>query len=72
MKLRGIFPPLTTPFSDDGDIDLKRLRKNIERYNQTKLSGYVMNGSTGEPVLLSGMRSKSCGPRRATQPIRTK
>ncbi|MFZ0333653.1 MAG: dihydrodipicolinate synthase family protein [Candidatus Acidiferrales bacterium] len=53
MKLRGIFPPLTTPFSDDGDIDLKRLRKNIERYNQTKLSGYVMNGSTGESVLLS-------------------
>lgn len=52
MKLRGIFPPLTTPFSDNGDVDLKRLRKNVERYNQTKLSGYVMNGSTGESVLL--------------------
>ena len=52
MKLRGIFPPLTTPFSDNGDVDLKRLRKNLERYNQTKLSGYVMNGSTGESVLL--------------------
>ncbi|MGB6483605.1 MAG: dihydrodipicolinate synthase family protein [Candidatus Acidiferrales bacterium] len=52
MKLRGIFPPLTTPFSDDGEIDLKRLRQNIERYNQTKLSGYVMNGSTSESVLL--------------------
>lgn len=52
MKLRGIFPPLTTPFSDNGEVDLKRLRKNIERYNQTKLSGYVMNGSTGESVLL--------------------
>jgi 4-hydroxy-2-oxoglutarate aldolase len=53
MKLRGIFPPLTTPFSDNGDIDLKRLRKNIEHYNRAKLSGYVMNGSTGESVLLS-------------------
>ncbi|MGC1106821.1 MAG: dihydrodipicolinate synthase family protein [Candidatus Acidiferrales bacterium] len=52
MKLRGIFPPLTTPFSGGGDIDLKRLRQNIERYNQTKLSGYVMNGSTSESVLL--------------------
>ncbi|MGB6874692.1 MAG: dihydrodipicolinate synthase family protein [Candidatus Acidiferrales bacterium] len=52
MKLRGIFPPVTTPFSGDGDIDLKRLRQNIERYNQTKLSGYVMNGSTSESVLL--------------------
>jgi 4-hydroxy-2-oxoglutarate aldolase len=52
MKLRGIFPPLTTPFSADGDVDLRCLRKNIERYNQTKLSGYVVNGSTSESVLL--------------------
>ncbi len=52
MKLRGIFPPLTTPFSADGDIDLRHLRQNIERYNQTKLSGYVVNGSTSESVLL--------------------
>ena len=53
MKLRGVFPPLTTPFSADGEIDLKRLRENIEKYNQTKISGYVMNGSTGESVLLT-------------------
>lgn len=52
MKLRGIFPPLTTPFASDSEVDLKRLRENIERYNQTKVSGYVMNGSTGESVLL--------------------
>ncbi|MFZ0638111.1 MAG: dihydrodipicolinate synthase family protein [Candidatus Acidiferrales bacterium] len=52
MKLRGIFPPLTTPFSADGDVDLRCLRKNIERYNQTKLPGYVVNGSTSESVLL--------------------
>ena len=42
MKLRGIFPPLTTPFTGDGEVDLKSLRKNIDRYNQTKLSGYAM------------------------------
>lgn len=52
MKLRGIFPPLTTPFGSDGEVDLKHLRQNIGRYNQTKVSGYVMNGSTGESVLL--------------------
>jgi 4-hydroxy-2-oxoglutarate aldolase len=52
VKLRGIFPPLTTPFSSDGEIDVARLRKNIARYNQTPLSGYVMNGSTSESVLL--------------------
>ncbi|HEV2616753.1 MAG TPA: dihydrodipicolinate synthase family protein [Candidatus Acidoferrales bacterium] len=53
MKLHGIFPPLTTPFSNDGEVDLPGFRANIERYNQTRLSGYVMNGSTSESVLLS-------------------
>lgn len=53
MKIRGIFPPVTTPFSSDGEIDLPRLRENIQRYNQTGLAGYVMNGSTSESVLLT-------------------
>ncbi|HEU5411078.1 MAG TPA: dihydrodipicolinate synthase family protein [Candidatus Acidoferrales bacterium] len=52
MKLRGIFPPVTTPFSADGEVDLERLRENIRKYNQTRISGYVMNGSTSESVLL--------------------
>ncbi|HLJ41090.1 MAG TPA: dihydrodipicolinate synthase family protein [Candidatus Acidoferrales bacterium] len=53
MKLQGIFPPITTPFSNDGEIDLSRLQSNIKLYNSTRLSGYVMNGSTSESVLLS-------------------
>lgn len=53
MKLRGIFAPLTTPFTNDGEIDLARLKSNIKRYNQTRMSGYVMNGSTSESVLLT-------------------
>jgi 4-hydroxy-2-oxoglutarate aldolase len=53
MKLQGIFPPITTPFSNDGEIDLSRLQSNIKLYNPTRLSGYVMNGSTSESVLLS-------------------
>src|SRR5487761_386283 len=53
MKLHGILPPLTTPFSSDGAIDLPALQANIQRYNQTRLSGYVMNGSTSESVLLT-------------------
>ncbi|MGB0035525.1 MAG: dihydrodipicolinate synthase family protein [Candidatus Acidiferrales bacterium] len=52
MKLEGIFPPLTTPFASDGTIALTRLRENIRLYNQTRLAGYVLNGSTGESVLL--------------------
>lgn len=53
MKLQGIFPPLTTPFAADGEIDLAALRFNIARYNKTRLAGYVLNGSTSESVLLT-------------------
>lgn len=52
MKLHGIFPPITTPFSSDGALALDRLRENISRYNRTRLAGYVVVGSTGESVLL--------------------
>ena len=52
MNLNGIFAPLTTPFDFDGAIDLDNFARNIARYNQTGLRGYVVNGSTGESVLL--------------------
>src|ERR1700730_12356519 len=52
MDLHGIFAAVTTPFAPDGAVSLERLRENITRYNQTRLSGYVLNGSTGESVLL--------------------
>lgn len=52
MKLRGIFPPLTTPLAADGTVALDRLRANIDRYNSMRLGGYVVNGSTSESVLL--------------------
>jgi 4-hydroxy-2-oxoglutarate aldolase len=52
MELHGIFAPLTTPFAPDGGVALTRLSENIGRYNRTGLAGYVINGSTGESVLL--------------------
>jgi len=52
MNLHGIFPPLTTPFAADGAIAPAKLRENIARYNRLGLAGYVLNGSTGESVLL--------------------
>lgn len=53
MKLNGIFPPLTTPFTDDGALAVHRLRENVAKYNRTRLAGYVVTGSTGESVLLT-------------------
>jgi 4-hydroxy-2-oxoglutarate aldolase len=54
MQLRGIFAPITTPLSADGDaVALDRLKTNFVIYNKTKLAGYVVCGSTGEAILLS-------------------
>lgn len=53
LCLDGIFPPLTTPFDDRGEVDFKGLTQNITRYNETGLSGYVAFGSNGEAVHLT-------------------
>lgn len=53
MKLSGIYPPITTPFDSDGNIYRRKLQHNVEKWNQTKLAGYVVCGSTGESVMLT-------------------
>jgi 4-hydroxy-2-oxoglutarate aldolase len=53
MKLQGIFPPVTTPFTHDGELYQAKLKHNIEKWNLTGLAGYVVCGSTGESVLLT-------------------
>lgn len=53
MKLQGIFPPLTTPFDQNGDLYQAKIKHNIEKLNRTALPGYVVLGSTGESVLLT-------------------
>jgi 4-hydroxy-2-oxoglutarate aldolase len=53
IRLNGIMPPLTTPFTGDGSLDLGALKANVARYNETGLAGYVALGSNGEAVHLS-------------------
>ena len=53
MKLEGIFPPVTTPFDDNGCIEHNHLSENIERWNETEISDYLILGSNGEPVFLN-------------------
>lgn len=50
--LRGVMLPITTPFREDGELDLAALRSNIQKWNQTPITGYVLMGSTGERVHL--------------------
>jgi len=53
MLLNGIFPPVTTPFYPDGKVYYKKLEANIEHYSKTPIGGIVIQGSTGEAILLS-------------------
>lgn len=51
-NLSGIFPPLTTPFTED-ELDLNKLGRNVQKYDAKNLSGYVLFGSNGESVFLT-------------------
>lgn len=52
-NLGGILIPFTTPFAPDESVDARALAANVERWNETGVSGYVALGSTGERVHLS-------------------
>ena len=51
MQLRGVFPPIPTPFTNDA-VDHRALTSNIERWMRTRLAGVVVLGSNGEAPLL--------------------
>jgi 4-hydroxy-2-oxoglutarate aldolase len=53
LSLAGVFPPIPTPFQKDESLALDQLQRNLERWNQTGLTGYVIGGSNGEFVYLS-------------------
>ncbi|MGI9101365.1 MAG: dihydrodipicolinate synthase family protein [Terriglobales bacterium] len=53
MLLHGIFPPITTPFYPEGNIYYKKLEANVARYSKSPVAGLVVQGSTGEAILMS-------------------
>jgi 4-hydroxy-2-oxoglutarate aldolase len=53
MLLSGIFPPISTPFYPDGEVYYRKIESNVERYSRTPVAGIVVQGSTGEAILLS-------------------
>lgn len=53
MQLKGVLPPVPTPFGEDGEVAYQRLAENLQRWNRTGLSGYLVVGSTGECATLT-------------------
>ena len=52
-ELNGIIAPIPTSFDEREDLALDRLTENIERWSQSRLSGFAVLGSTGEFVYLA-------------------
>lgn len=52
-NLKGIFPPVVTPFNTRGNIDEGGFCENLRRYGGVGLSGIVVAGSTGEAPYLA-------------------
>lgn len=50
--MRGIIPPLVTPFRVDGVLDLAAFEANLEAYAAWDLAGYLVLGSNGEAATL--------------------
>ena len=52
MSLRGVVPPLVTPFHPDGALDLTAFEANLESLAAQDLAGFLVLGSNGEAASL--------------------
>ncbi|XP_028315963.1 4-hydroxy-2-oxoglutarate aldolase, mitochondrial isoform X2 [Gouania willdenowi] len=53
LDLRGIYPPIATPFTASEDLDYPKLEENLHKYAQIPFKGLVVQGSNGEYPYLS-------------------
>ena len=52
MTIAGVYPPIATPFTAEGEVDYDALRFNASRWMQTRLRGLVVLGSNGEAAFI--------------------
>ncbi|KAI3352567.1 hypothetical protein L3Q82_005504 [Scortum barcoo] len=53
LDLRGIYPPIATPFTAQEDVDYKKLEENLQKYAKIPFKGLVVQGSNGEYPFLT-------------------
>ena len=51
-RFAGIYTPIVTPFTHDGELDEKGLAGNVDHYLKSRLTGLVVLGSNGEAAQL--------------------
>lgn len=53
FPITGVYPPMLTPFKEDGELDIAGHLSNMDRWNKTALSGYLVLGSNSEAAYLT-------------------
>ncbi|KAG5855276.1 4-hydroxy-2-oxoglutarate aldolase, mitochondrial [Anguilla anguilla] len=48
LDIRGIYPPIATPFTEKEEVDYQKLNANLEKYAKIPFRGLVVQGSNGE------------------------
>jgi 4-hydroxy-2-oxoglutarate aldolase len=52
VPLRGVVPPLATPFRSDGSLDVPAFEANLDSLGGSGLAGFLVLGSNGEAAAL--------------------
>lgn len=53
FKIKGVIPPMITPFDGKGKVDYDSHIKNMEKWNEYNLAGYLVLGSNSETPYLT-------------------
>ena len=51
--IKGVIPPMITPFKENGDVDFEGHVENMQHWNEDQLAGYLVLGSNSETVYLN-------------------
>jgi len=52
-QIKGVIPPMLTPFKANGDVDYDKHIRNMESWNKNKLAGYLVLGSNSETAYMN-------------------
>ncbi len=52
-KIKGVMPPMITPFKENGDVDYDNFAGNVQKWNKDAMTGYLVIGSNSETVYLT-------------------
>lgn len=53
LKIKGVIPPMITPFNENDEVDYDKHVKNMEKWNDYDLAGYLVLGSNSETIFLT-------------------